>query len=126
MAALTKQKFNSETIEIGNNIRKFREKMELSQENLAEQLDVSIMTVSRLENGENAMNISTFLKILTVLEVSAADLLPCTYQKNEAQDNCSINLLVTKLISMNKQNQKVVLKTMSALISSLEVSRTDR
>ena len=119
---MPRQKYNSDTIEIGNNIRKFRVKSGLSQEKFAEQLDISNMTVSRLENGSNSMSMITFLKILAVLEVSAADLLPGAYSKGETVDDSTIDTLVAKLINMNKPQQNVVIQTMSTLISTLESS----
>ena len=46
--------------QIGEYVRICRKKGGYSQEELAEGVDVSKMTISRIENGENAMSILLF------------------------------------------------------------------
>ena len=47
----------------------------LSQEELAEGVDVSKMTISRIENGENAMSILLFFQIVSFLGISEEEVI---------------------------------------------------
>ena len=52
--------------QIGEYVRICRKKGGYSQEELAEGVDVSKMTISRIENGENAMSILLFFQIVWI------------------------------------------------------------
>ena len=56
--------------QIGEYVRICRKKGGYSQEELAEGVDVSKMTISRIENGENAMSILLFFQIVSFLDIS--------------------------------------------------------
>lgn len=56
------KKVDSKLLQIGNNVREYRKQKHYNQEKLAELLDVSVATVSRIENGSSAMNISKILE----------------------------------------------------------------
>lgn len=58
-------------IEIGGRIRKSREGLMLTQEALAELLDVSVKFVSDIELGAKGMSLKTLNKLTTHLLVSA-------------------------------------------------------
>ena len=66
---------NKELVQIGENIRQCRKNRGCTQEQLAEKIDVSTITISRIENGENAMNILTFCEIMRCLDASPEELL---------------------------------------------------
>ena len=51
------KKVDSKLLQIGNNVREYRKQKHYNQEKLAELLDVSVATVSRIENGSSAMDI---------------------------------------------------------------------
>ena len=61
--------FNKELIRIGEQIKKLRKRKDYSQETLAEAIGVSVMTISRIENGSAAMSIQILIKLARVLEV---------------------------------------------------------
>ena len=44
------KKVDSKLLQIGNNVREYRKQKHYNQEKLAELLDVSVATVSRIEN----------------------------------------------------------------------------
>ena len=48
---------------IGQHVKKKRETMELTQERLAEIMDISITTISRLENGQQCMSVKNLVKL---------------------------------------------------------------
>lgn len=55
---------------VGNNIRKYRRLRKLSQEKLAELVDISVSSLSNLERGNAYPATDTLEKIITVLGVS--------------------------------------------------------
>ena len=62
----------------GKILREFRKKKKLTQEQLSEELGISLKYISRIENGNNGvktqtlihyMNILTFMKILSIYSI---------------------------------------------------------
>ncbi len=76
--------------QIGEYVRTYRRKCGYSQEKLAEGVDVSKMTISRIENGENAMSILLFFQIVSFLDISEEEVIRlfrnCEEECREAQD----------------------------------------
>lgn len=62
-------------LETGKRIRKYRKLSSYSQEKLAEKVDVSTTTISRLEHGDQMVKVSTLMRIADVLGVTADALL---------------------------------------------------
>ena len=58
-------------IEVGEQIRAAREQARLTQEQLAEAIDVSVQFVSDLERGVVGVSLSTLRRLCTVLGVSS-------------------------------------------------------
>ena len=56
--------------QIGQRIRKHRERSRLSQEQLAERADVSSQTISTAETGKKRLRVENIIKICEVLEIS--------------------------------------------------------
>lgn len=56
--------------EIGERIKKRRKELKLSQEELAEMLDVTYQQVQRYENGANRLNVENIQVIANALSVS--------------------------------------------------------
>ena len=69
---------------IGKNIRAYRLKKGLRQEDLAEMTDLSVTYIGMVERGEKLPAMETFIKILNALEASSdvilADVLKVGYQ----------------------------------------------
>lgn len=69
---------------IGKNIRSYRIKKKLRQEDLAELTDLSVTYIGMVERGEKIPALETFINILNALEVSAdvilADVLKVGYE----------------------------------------------
>ena len=67
---------NMETVQrIGARIRIARQKLGLNQSQLAEKANLSPQSISNLENGKAKMSIESFVSILSVLQVSADEIL---------------------------------------------------
>ena len=60
---------------MGDRIREARKKCELTQEQLAEKLDVSVEFVGQIERGQKLPGMQVFIKLIEVLNVSADYLL---------------------------------------------------
>ncbi len=58
-------------IQIGEQIKRYREHKHLTQEQFAEQIDVSTQFVSDLERGVVGISISTLKRICTTLDISS-------------------------------------------------------
>ena len=77
---------------IGNRIKKAREDKGITQESLAESMDVSNAYISKIERGRTPVNLNNLDKICTVLETSTDYILRGTnttdsqYMRNEILD----------------------------------------
>lgn len=60
---------------IGQRIRKYRKAHGFSQEQLAEQIGISVTHMSHIETGNTKLSLSVFVDIAKVLEVQTDDLL---------------------------------------------------
>ena len=56
---------------IGKNIRKYRLSKKLTQEDLAEKIDLSPNYIGMIERGEKTPSLETFISILNALEIAA-------------------------------------------------------
>lgn len=72
---MTEKQFTPELIRIGEQIRKFRKQKKYRQENLAEALDISVMTVSRIENGTTTMNVLLLMRLSKLLGVPVQEII---------------------------------------------------
>ncbi len=75
-------------MEVGTQIKKFRESLNLSQEELAEKVYVSRQTISNWETGKNYPDIHSLLLLKSLFNVSLDDLLREDIEliKNEIQE----------------------------------------
>lgn len=72
--------------EIGNRIRKYREKLGISQKELAERIGVSNGRVSNWEQGLNRPDADMLAELCRALEVSPSSLLGIKLSKDELSD----------------------------------------
>ena len=61
--------FDSKRIEMGNRIRTLRKRRVGSQSEFVEKLDVSVITISRIENGMTKIDAELLIKMSEVLQV---------------------------------------------------------
>ena len=61
--------------EIGQKIRKFRKAKGLSQEQLAEAVDISVTHLSHIETGNTKLSLPVLVELARILEVQTDDLL---------------------------------------------------
>ena len=60
--------------DIGNNIRKWRSLKNYNQKLFADQLDISIVALCKIENGKTDINLSRLCKISQILQVDIRQL----------------------------------------------------
>lgn len=66
----------SEVAQIGNQLGRMRRSKHMTQEEMAEAIDVSVGWISRIERGVDIPNIRRLLQIAKALEVEVKELLP--------------------------------------------------
>ena len=84
---------------LGNNIAKLRKGSDITQEQLAEQLSVSVSAVSQWETGKTMPDISAIPILCHVFDVTADELLGIDREKEEAEIkriNAEANLLMDR------------------------------
>lgn len=67
---------------IGERIKKARKEKHLTQEQLAEKIDVSIAFLSRIERGSSHINLKRLSQICDLLDVTEGDILNGTSSKS--------------------------------------------
>lgn len=83
--------------EIGIRISKRRKDLGLTQEQLAEKMDVSIQMISNLERGNKAIKIENLIKLSDILQVSTDYILLGKYtDKDNEQLFKKINTLTSR------------------------------
>ena len=107
---------------IGKNIRAYRVRKKLRQEDLAELSDLSVTYIGMVERGEKIPALETFIRILNALEVSAdvilADVLKVGYKVKGS-------LITEQLSSLSPEDREKVYDVIATLIkhSKWEIKR---
>jgi transcriptional regulator with XRE-family HTH domain len=91
--------------QIGARISARRRELNMTQETLAEKMDVSIQMISNLEGGKKAIRPENLVKLCTALDVSAdyilrgmrADYENCEFIKNYGQLTRAQQILLDKI-----------------------------
>jgi transcriptional regulator with XRE-family HTH domain len=100
-----------------NQFRIAREIAGLSQEALAEQLDLSLSTVHRIESGKSMPSIEIIFRFMEATNTPISALIPDRFV---TQAPTSLDFAFNKLSTKNKQ---VVTDTTTTLISALLLSQ---
>ena len=86
---------------IGKRVKELRKAKHLSQETLAEMLDISQNALSYIETGENFVSSETLEKLITALDIEPQEL----FMLNHLQSN---DELIIKIVEILKQNPEKV------------------
>lgn len=89
---------------IGQRIRNYRKAHNLSQEELAEKIGISVTHMSHIETGNTKMSLPVFVDIANVLEVQTDDLL---YDKQSGR-TVAIDELIKILEGCTNQQVRIV------------------
>lgn len=101
---------------IGQRIRKIRKAHGLSQEELAEKINISTTHMSHIETGNTKLSLSVFVDIATALEVRTDDLLD---HPSTTTTSSSIDEIATILEHCNAQEAKLITDIVKAAKMSL-------
>ena len=89
-----------EKIKIGNFITKCRKEKKLTQEQLAEKMNVSVNAVSKWERGLNMPDISNMPELCNILEITINELLEgrrlSQNEQKKLSDKNTLSILITK------------------------------
>lgn len=110
------QECTTESYYIADKIRQIRERAGISQEELADRLRISPMTVHRIESGKRQLPVATLLRFSDTMGIPVSDLLPCNELKQKRVESEDLRNRYTRL---TPANQKVVQETLSTLVNSL-------
>lgn len=89
----------ADLLAIGKRIQKRRKQQGLTQEFLAERMNVSIQMVSNLERGNKAIRIDNLIKLSQILEISTDYIL---VGKETTEDVQSLTARIAKLPESNR------------------------
>lgn len=73
---MTEIKITKKEMQLGKRIKKLRKKASLTQEELAEKVNVSTTHVGLVETGKRRVSLKTLQKIASVLGIKVKELLP--------------------------------------------------
>lgn len=104
--------------EIGRNIRRFRIKAGLKQNQLAEKIGVTPQHISHIESGEH-ISLSTLVNICMALSVSADCLLGCNFGNHFCEQQDQLVLRAAKLLA-NSNLKSAELKRFISILEALE------
>lgn len=108
---------SQELAELGRRIRDRRLAVRLSQETVAEKAGISVNTVSRIEQGQAAMSIEIFCRLLRVLDADAGELIGTAGAGTE--EDCCFRDMMRKIRRLGKQEQETVLQTAERILDGL-------
>ena len=99
---------------LGRKIKQYRVLRGLTQEQLAEKLNISQRTLSGIECGANFLSAQTLEKILDVLEITPEDMFYFNYLKSEKE-------LAEELINdiKSQQNNPEKLRTIYKVVKAI-------
>ena len=100
--------------EIGERICARRRKLHLTQENLAEEMDVSVQMISNLELGNKAIRPENLIKVCTALNVSADYILTGTQVERD------LSTAMLKFSMLSVRDQRILEELMDSLLEKAE------
>ena len=103
--------------QIGQNIRKIRKAHGLSQEELAEKVNISTTHMSHIETGNTKLSLPVFVEIAAALEVRTDDLLHNTVT---GTTSTSLDEIASVLERCNAQQARVIADVVKATKQSMD------
>lgn len=100
---------------IGKNIRKRRDELGITQEKLAEIVNLSVSYMGAIERGEKLPKLKVFISIANALEISADTLLSGVL---EVGNQIVASELSKELSSLSKLEQTRILNVLRAMIEN--------
>lgn len=101
---------------IGQRIRKYRKAKGLSQEDLAEKVNISVTHISHIETGNTKLSLAVFVDLANALEVQADDFLFDT----PTERRNSLNTLSDVLDTCSPQQIRIITDVVRATKIALD------
>lgn len=102
-------------IEFGEKIRRMRQNRGLTQEQLAESIEISQRALSAIERGENFVTSETINKLLKVLNTTSEELFATNHLKEPEELHSEILKNISKLLK-NPQKLEIVYNITKSLL----------
>ena len=103
----------------GTQFRAFRLNAGISQEQLADDLGLSVNTVSRIENGQTSADLSTIYRFAQMMNISIDLLFPPNKEQMEHETDMDISELTALYKQLTNTHKIIAEKTMRTLLNSL-------
>lgn len=104
-------------MQLGSRLRQERLKHNLTQERLAEKIDVSHAYIGQIERGERSLTLETLIKLANQLEVTADELLLESLKMN---DNHFIHKITKLLQERSLHEQQMALNMLEVMFTHLD------
>lgn len=105
-------------VEIGEQVKAAREKACLTQEQLAERIDVSPQYISDLERGVVGISLATLRRLCVTLGISADRVL---FGKTESDD--AFSALERKCHGLSEEQYQLLLNMVDPFVAAVELER---
>ncbi len=114
-----KGKSNEYDIVIGQNLKKIRKALGISQDNLAQKVGVTFQQIQKYENGKNRISSSMLLMLSKTLNVNIMSFYHGLTDDNICQFNpLDVDTEILKLVNiLNSINDKTVVNSLIKLLS---------
>ena len=96
---------------LGRKIKEVRRKQNMTQEYLAEKVDLSVSHVSNIETAKTKVSLPTLVEISNALGVSVDYLLMDSYQSLEMKEDIFVKELDAVIENCGPRDKKIVLET---------------
>lgn len=96
---------------IGKRLKELRKAKHLSQETLAEMLDISQNALSYIETGENFVSAETLEKFINVLDIEPQELFTISH----LQSNDKLILKIVEILEQNPEKVQEIYKIIRAI-----------
>lgn len=100
---------------IGGRLKKARQSKKLTQEDMAEKLDVSVAFLSRIERGSSHINLKRLSQICEILEISEGQILNGTSEGSKNYLSSEFSDLLNKSTA---EQQKIIYQIAQIIITN--------
>jgi DNA-binding XRE family transcriptional regulator len=108
-------KTDEELIRLGNCFRDARNRCGLTQQELAEQCELSIKTIQNIENGRMNPSFEILIPLVKRLGILGTEV----FNQNTFNDDGDIQHFLGKFNACNPENRKILLNTLECLSEQL-------
>ena len=108
-------------VEIGEQVKTAREKARLTQEQLAERIEVSPHYISDLERGVVGISLATLRRLCVTLGISADRVL---FGKTESED--AFSALERKCHGLSEEQYQLLLGMVDRFVAAIELERKNK